>query len=199
METLSVPIFPLNTVLFPGGPLPLRIFEPRYLDMVSQCVKTDSAFGVCLIREGKEVGKSALPHSVGTLARIVDFDQLPDGMLGIVARGGDRFSINSTETGSNQLLSGSVTLLPEPAPETLPDDLELLPRLLRQIISEAGPLYESMPPHFEDTNWIGYRLAEILPLDPDVRQALLEEESSLQRLREIRSNIEVFLERNSEA
>lgn len=197
METRSIPLFPLKTVLFPGGPLPLRIFEPRYLDMVAYCVKNDSAFGVCLINDGKEAGEVALPHSVGTIARIIDWDKLPDGMLGIVALGGDRFRIESTEIGDNRLIHGKVTLLPEPDPESLPADLEILPRVLEQIISEAGPLYEALQPNYSDTNWIGYRLAEILPLDLPVRQHLLEQDNSLARLREIHSSIEIFMEKNA--
>lgn len=197
METLSVPLFPLNTVLFPGGPLPLRIFEPRYLDMVAQCVKNDSAFGVCLINDGKEAGEAAVPHAVGTLARIIDWDKLPDGMLGIVALGGVRFRIEQTEIGSNQLIRGEVTPLAEPDPESLPEELEILPRVLEQIISEAGPLYEALETNYADTNWIGYRLAEILPLDLPLRQHLLEQNDSLSRLREIHSSIEVFMEKNA--
>jgi len=197
MEALSVPLFPLNTVLFPGGPLPLRIFEPRYLDMVARCVKNDSAFGVCLIEDGREAGDAAVPHSIGTLARIIDWDKLPDGMLGIVALGGDRFHIESTEVGSNQLIHGAVTLLPEPASSILPSELEILPRVLEEIIAEAGPLYEALEPNYGDSNWIGYRLAEILPLDLPLRQHLLEQEDSLTRLREIHSSIEVFMEKNT--
>lgn len=192
--TLTVPLFPLNTVLFPGGPLPLRIFEPRYLDMVSHCLKTDSAFGVCLIQDGKEVGTAASPHRIGTLARIVDWNKLPEGLLGIMAVGGDRFRIESSEVAKNQLLYGTVTVLPEPEPQQLPDELEILPRLLEQIIPEAGPLYESIQPDFDDTNWIGYRLAEILLLQPSIRQHLLEQDDSLERLRHIRVSIQDFLD-----
>lgn len=194
MDTLSIPLFPLNTVLFPGGPLPLRIFEPRYLDMVSHCLKTDTAFGVCLIQDGKEVGKAAAPHRIGTLARIVDWNQLPEGLLGIMVLGGDRFTIDSTQIADNQLLNGTVTVLPEPVSGTLPPELKVLPRLLEQIISEAGPLYDSIQRDYENTNWIGYRLAEILPLEAPIRQKLLEQESSIERLQEIYSNIKEYLD-----
>jgi hypothetical protein len=197
METLPVPLFPLNTVLYPGGPLPLRIFEPRYLDMVADCVKNDLPFGVCLIENGKEAGETAVPHSIGTLARIIDWDKLPDGMLGIVVLGSDRFRIESTKIESNQLIRGSVTLLPEPDSEALPAELEILPRVLEQIIAEAGPLYEALDTNYADANWIGYRLAEILPLELPVRQHLLEQDDSLARLREIHSSIEVFMEKNA--
>lgn len=194
MSTLSIPLFPLNTVLFPGGPLSLRIFEPRYLDMVSYCLKNDSAFGVCLIQHGKEAGLAAEPHRIGTLARIIDWNKLPEMLLGIVVLGSQRFAIESIEIGSNQLLNGTVKILPEPSPKDLPSELDLLPRLLEQIITEACPLYDSIDRNFDDTNWIGYRLAEILPLDPPVRQRLLEIDDSLERLHKIRASIEVYLD-----
>ncbi len=197
VEKLSIPLFPLNTVLFPGGPLPLRIFEPRYLDMVSHCLKTDTAFGVCLIQDGKEVGKAAAPHRIGTLAKIVDWNQLPEGLLGIMVVGGDRFAIDSTQTADNQLLTGEVTVLPEPVAEVLPPELAILPKLLEQIISEAGPLYDSIQRDYEDTNWIGYRLAEILPLEPQIRQELLEQDNSIERLRQIYANIKEYLDQMS--
>jgi len=106
LNTLTISLFPLNTVLFPGGPLPLRIFEPRYLDMVSKSLKHSQPFGVCLIREGDETGRPAEPHPIGTFAHIVDWDQLSDGLLGITARGGERFFVNRYDVGTNQLLVG---------------------------------------------------------------------------------------------
>ena len=174
--------------------MPLRIFEPRYLDMVSHCLKTDTTFGVCLIQDGKEVGKAASPHRIGTLAKIVDWNQLPEGLLGIMVLGGDRFVIDSTQIADNQLLNGEVTVLPEPVSEKLPSELKILPKLLEQIISEAGPLYDSIERDYKDTNWIGYRLAEILPLEPQIRQKLLEQDSSIERLRQIYTNIKEYLD-----
>ena len=92
-DQIQIPLFPLGTVLFPGGPLPLRIFEPRYLDMVSDCLRNDKAFGVCLIKDGREVGEPAQPFDVGTMAKIVDWDRTDDGLLAITALGTSRFRI----------------------------------------------------------------------------------------------------------
>jgi len=92
---VQIPLFPLNTVLFPGGPLPLRIFEARYVDMVSSCLKEDSPFGVLLIRDGGETG-NATTHEIGTLARIVDWYQGSDGLLGVTAVGEQRFRLLSS-------------------------------------------------------------------------------------------------------
>jgi len=93
VESVDIPLFPLNTVLFPGGPLSLRIFEPRYLDLVRDCTRNGSGFGVCLILQGREAGEPAVPAAVGTFARIVDFYTLSDGLLGIRAEGGERFRV----------------------------------------------------------------------------------------------------------
>ena len=161
-------------------------------------MKTDSQFGVCLIRQGQEAGQAAIPHKTGTLAKIVDWDKLPDGMLGIMAVGGDRFVIESTSIGRNQLLQAVVRVLHEPESEPLPSDLEVLPRVLKQVIAEAGPIYDSLPRDFDNSNWLGYRLAEILPLDPMVRQKLLEKDDTIGRLREIHSSIEIYLEQESQ-
>ena len=166
--------------------------------MVSHCLKTDTAFGVCLIQDGKEVGRAAAPHRIGTLAKIVDWNQLPEGLLGIMVLGGDRFAIDSTQIADDQLLSGEVTVLPEPVSEALPPELKILPKLLEQIISDAGPLYDSIQRDYEDTNWIGYRLAEILPLEPQIRQELLEQDNSIDRLRQIYSNIKEYLDQLSD-
>src|SRR5262249_28333950 len=109
----DIPLFPLNTVLFPGGPLSLRVFERRYLDLVRDCARNDSGFGVCLILHGREVGEPAVPAAVGTLARIVDFYTLPDGLLGIRASGGERFHVDRTRVRDNGLAHGQVEFWPD--------------------------------------------------------------------------------------
>lgn len=187
MDTLTIPLFPLSTVLFPGGPIPLRIFEPRYLEMVSHCVKKQTPFGVSLIRDGKEAGTPAEPHEIGTLATIVDWHTLPDGLLGIVAEGGDRFTIQDTKLQSNQLLTAEVALIPGDPVIALPSKYVKLGHLLSEIIEEAGPLYASIQRHFGDASWVSYRLAEILPLDTVVKQYLLEMSSPLTRLTHLQS------------
>ncbi len=185
METLNIPLFPLQTVLFPEGPLPLRIFEPRYLDMVSQCLKTDSPFGVCLIRQGQEVGTAADAHRIGTLASIVDWNRLPDGLLGIVAEGGERFSIENTKVQPNQLLIGEVALLPEDPVVAIPEKHRMLVNLVRHLFEERQDLYAGREHRFDDAGWVSFRLAESLPLEPAFKQRLLEISSPLERLAEL--------------
>ena len=112
MDKLRIPLFPLHSVLFPGGALPLRVFESRYLDMISQCMRSQSGFGICLISDGSEVGDAATPFNVGTLVEISYFQQLKDGCLGITARGKQRFRILSSEVQPNQLTLADIELLP---------------------------------------------------------------------------------------
>src|SRR4029453_5765515 len=128
----SIPLFPLHTVLFPGGPLRLRIFEPRYLDMISRCMRESSAFGVALITEGREAGGARRTTTIGTTARIVDFERLDDGLLGITARGEERFSITEVKTQSDGLNVAGVSFLPEEPAMEIPEDLEILAELLKQ-------------------------------------------------------------------
>lgn len=182
---MRIPLFPLNTVLFPEGSLSLRIFEPRYLSMVGQCLREDAPFGVCLIASGREVGAPAVPERVGTLARIVDWEGQPGGLLGITARGEQRFLLERTETGPQQLLLGDVNLLEEPAACAVAAEFEPLTELLRRILGQLGGPYAALTPRYEDAHWVGCRLAEILPLPLRLKQRLLELDDPLERLRRI--------------
>ena len=173
-------IFPLNTVLFPEGLLPLRIFEQRYLEMTKACLRDDRPFGVCLIREGNEVGQAAVPEPVGCLAKIVHWEMPHTGVFQLLARGEERFRIVESRTQPNQLISASV--------ETLPADTGREPvdpdcgNLLRALIDKAGAERFPAPLQLDDAAWVGYRLAEILPVDAASRQALLELTNAQERL-----------------
>ena len=184
-EDEEVPLFPLNTVLFPGGPLPLRIFEARYLDMISECMRGSRPFGVCLITQGNEAGQPADTVSIGTLAEIVDWNQYDDGVLGITARGGDRFRILDRHVAANQLARASIRRLPALEAFPLPDEHVELVKLTRALVERAGPLYEFVKPHYEDGNWIACRLAEMLPASLDLKQALLETDDGGLRLEQV--------------
>lgn len=179
---LHIPLFPLNTVLFPGGVLPLRVFEPRYMDMVSACMKQQSGFGVCLILSGKEVGEAAVTYEVGSLVRIIDWDQRDDGMLGITAQGQQRFRIFATRARPSQLLMADVDLLEEPAPVPVPARFARAVPLLRDLIDRLGGLPAEQPPHYEDAVWVGSRLAELLPIGLPQRQYLLQLDDPIERL-----------------
>jgi Lon protease-like protein len=169
----NVPIFPLSTVLFPGAMLPLRIFEVRYMDMAKACLKEGSPFGVCLIKEGSEVGAPAVPESVGTLARIAECDMEELGILKVKAEGLERFRIVASEVTKQGLIVGEVERLsPEDAGDT--PGLAESADFLRKAIIGIGEGRFGSPFHFEDPSWVSFRLAEILPLRNDVKQKLLE-------------------------
>ena len=179
---MRVPLFPLNTVLFPGGPLPLRIFEARYLQMVSDCVKNDAPFGVLLIREGGEVG-TATTHDVGTLARIIDWYQGSDGLLGVTALGERRFRVLSSHAEPNGLSIGDIEVLPDEPALPLPEEYRAMPNILAGVLDDLGRLYESLDRHMDDATWVTSRFVEILPLDLEQKQRCLESNDPAERLR----------------
>lgn len=170
---LELPLFPLRTVLFPGGPLPLRIFEPRYVDMISRCMKSGVGFGVLLIRNGSEVGP-ATTHELGTVATIVDWDQLSDGTLGVVVIGGARFMLRSSRRQDDGLNLGTVDLLETEPRVALPERFHDMARLLEGVFEDLGPHYRHVSPNFGDAGWVGFRLAELLPIDLEHKQHCLE-------------------------
>lgn len=183
----DLPLFPLRAVLFPGGALPLRIFEQRYMDMAAACMKDGTPFGVCLIAEGAEVAQPgsapAVPHDVGTLARIVDWDMAKLGLLHVVAQGGERFRVLSRRVGISGLMRAEVALLPSEVPmPQIPAALARVVTLLRAVIEDLGERAPPKPHRFSDTDWIGYRWCEVLPIPLLARQKLLELEDSVSRL-----------------
>ncbi len=182
---MKCPLFPLRTVLYPGGPLPLRIFEARYLDMISSCLKSESPFGVLLIREGAETGP-ALTYDVGTLARITDWYQGSDGLLGVTAIGERRFRLLSAERQSDGLNIGDIELLDEEPAVELPTEYQPMAQILAGVLGNLGKLYESLDTKYEDAGWVSYRFAEILPISPDDKQVYLEIEDPVERLRRVR-------------
>jgi len=170
----TIPIFPLGTVLFPGSLLPLRIFEVRYIDMAKTCLKEGSGFGVCLIREGAEVGAPAVPEPVGCLARIIDCDVEELGILKVRAEGLERFRIVSSETTKQGLVMGVVERLEAEADAPQTPALAECAEFLAKVIAGVGAERFREPLRFDDATWVSFRLAEILPLKTEVKQKLLE-------------------------
>jgi len=178
------PLFPLNTVLFPGGPLPLRIFETRYVDMVRHCMRERCPFGVVLIRAGSEVGAAGVGAacSVGTTARIIDFNGLPDGLLGISCVGERKFSVAKHWQQEDGLHVGDIEFAAPEESIDLPTEYAHLGQLLRKVLPELGELYAHIPKRFADAAWVGCRLAEILPIALSEKQYCLELDDPILRL-----------------
>jgi uncharacterized protein len=171
-------------VLFPGGRLPLRIFESRYMDMAKTCLKDGSPFGVCLIREGGEVGAPATPADVGTLARIASWDMPQLGLLHVTTRGEQRFRIRSRRVQTDGLARATVELLPLEQDDEVPATCGGAVRLLERVIEQHPELLE--PPHRLDScAWVSARLAELLPLPLETKQTLLELDDARARLEKV--------------
>lgn len=170
----DLPLFPLGTVLFPGGLLPLRVFEQRYLEMAKGCLRENAPFGVCLIREGAEVGAPATPVPVGCTARIAQWDMQQLGLLQIVARGEQRFRVLERRLQRDGLARAQVELLPEEADAPVPERLAGCRALLERIAAEHGERLFAHPYRMDSCAWVGARLAEALPLASALKQQLLE-------------------------
>ena len=190
---VELPLFPLASVVFPGGQLQLRIFEPRYIDLVRECTRHGTGFGVSLILEGEETGLPALPAAVGTIARITDFRSDEDGLLGIVAEGGPRFRVARSRVRGNGLLRGEVEIWPAEPEHAVPVEFALLQNILERLIQTMAPHWRHAPRGaYDDASWLGFRLAELLPLSCAEQQHMLEMNDPLQRLAELRDILPRF-------
>lgn len=180
-EVRELPLFPLRAVLFPGGPLPLRIFEPRYLDMVSRCLREQTGFAVVLLGEGEEAQEATSFAATGTEARIVDFDRLEGDLLGISCIGRERVRVVEAWRGPDGLNRGRVLDIAADPVVPVPSDQAWLAEVVRQVLPEAEDTYRHVERR-DDAAWIGNRLAELLPISLADRQALLELADPLERL-----------------
>jgi Lon protease-like protein len=182
----DIPLFPLGTVLFPGGLLPLRIFEQRYLEMAKNCLRAGTPFGVCLIREGSEVGTPATHENLGCLARITHWDMQQFGLLQLVAQGSERFRVRATRIRNDGLILADIEMLAEETDTPMPEKFSACRLLLERIVAEHGERLFAKPFLLDSSAWVAARLAEVLPLPSAARQELLELDDSQQRLEIIR-------------
>lgn len=182
---MKIPLFPLSSIVMPGGLLPLRLFEPRYLDMVRDCFRQETGFGVCLVKEGAEVGEAAQPYPCGTLVRIIDWDQDSSGLLNITVEGQQKFRVLDTEVENSQLLTGVIELLPLEVSAKVTEEYAPLQRTMEQILAQVSPMIEYATPELEDALWLGSRFVELLPLASDLRHDLVEMNAPLERLQAI--------------
>jgi hypothetical protein len=196
-----IPIFPLNTVLFPRGVLPLRVFETRYVDMVRECMKSSTPFGVVAIRAGNEVGTAAEPYDVGTLAQIIACDVEDLGVLLLHTQGGERFRIIEKRTQRNQLIEARIAPLPVDDPGHTGESLTLCAKVLQVVIDElhrrAGDLPDAdfinpfTEPHALDSpTWVANRWCKMLPIALEDKQELLELTDAGLRLQRVQSYLQ---------
>ena len=179
----SLPLFPLHGVLLPGAALGLRVFEPRYLDLVRDCGRSGSGFGICLILDGPEVGQPATPAAYGTEALIEDFGSTDEGLLTLQVRGARRFHVRRTRVRDNGLVVGDIDWLPSDPDDELRAEHGLLSTVLVRVIEHVGGEHAKAPAaRLDDAAWVGWRLAELLPLADAQRQSLLQEDDPHARL-----------------
>jgi len=196
MDTLEIPIFPLGAVLYPAGRLPLRIFEPRYVEMTRACIRDNSPFGVTLIRAGYEVGKPAVPSTVGCTARIVQWQETePDRFL-LLAQGESVFRILQHRALPSGLIVAAIELDEPPDPMPLAERHEVLAQLLADMIERIGEEHFPKPPRFGDAAWVGNRLCELLPVEPERKQRLLEIADPLAVLDEVQRLLKQLREKD---
>jgi Lon protease-like protein len=187
----EIPLFPLNAVLFPGGPLKLRIFEARYVDMIGRCMREGTPFGVAMIIEGTEAGGIATTATIGTSARIVDFEKLPDGLLGITALGEKCFRLETLRRQADGLNVAEVEWLAAEPSVPVPKNCEPFVVLLQHALPELAPLYDFSPVSYDDASWVSSRLVEILPLPPAEKQQCLEMQDPILRFEHLRSRVQI--------
>jgi len=178
---LDLPIFPLGTVLFPGGTLPLRVFEARYMDMVRDCMQRGSLFGVCLIVRGQEVGGAAEHEPVGCLARITDWDMQQFGLLQIRTRGAERFRVTSSRVQPDGLIRADAIRVPPdpelPVPPRFAACIHLVRRIVEDLVEKEPSALNRMvgePYLYESASWVSNRLSEFLPIPVKAKQKLME-------------------------
>mgnify|MGYP001816441298 FL=1 len=191
--TLQIPLFPLSAVLLPGGRMPLQIFEQRYLDLVRESMRSGEPFGVIWIRRGAEVAEKgrAAPDlgDYGTCARIVDWDQLPNGLLGITVEGQDRFELLETSLRDNGLVTGEVSLKPDPGPDAMRPEWQSLLDVMQSLETHPHVQRLDLPLDYGDAWSVAYSLLQLLPLDEHLKYELL----GLDSIEEVMAELDIIL------
>jgi Lon protease-like protein len=202
MASAQIPLFPLQTVLYPDGWLSLRVFEVRYLDLIQRCHKENLPFGVVCLQQGSEVRRAPAPgeseppvevlHEIGTLAHIEVFERPQPGLIMIRCRGGRRFQLQASEQLKHGLWIGSGELIDEAPALPVPEDLQHLrddlQRLYEGLLADPSErnheaaLPIQPPLQWDDCGWLAYRWCDVLPVSPQLKQKFLAVDSPLLRL-----------------
>lgn len=194
MSDDELPLFPLGTVLFPEGPLPLKIFEARYVDMVSRCARESKPFGVTLLFAGDDAGTAQLAE-IGTSARIVDWNQGSDGLLYITAEGERRFRIRSVRQQEDGLHLAVVEWMPEEEEDAPSKLLDETVAVIKSMLVAGSELEQRLILFSDDATRLGFRLAELLPLALETRQRCLEMSSAAGRIELLRPILQKVADR----
>ena len=194
MSDQGVPIFPLRTILFPGSKLPLRIFEPRYLDMVSHCMRSNIEFGIVLSRKVPQPGMLET-YATGTLAKIIDWNQGDDGLLGITTLGTNKFELLSMTKQEDGLNIGDIRIVEKEEDFKAPSNFDNMINLLEAILEDVD-LYHERDKFFESASWVSFRFAEILPLKIEDKQKCLEFDDPILRLNFLEPLIKLIREKS---
>lgn len=189
---MNVPLFPLNSIVLPRGRIPLQLFEPRYIDMLTRCLKEDRGFVVVLLREGLETKKEAAFYDIGTYVRIIDFQQLDNGLLGITVEGQGKVSVVRSWQEADGLNLGDVECLMDEADCKVPERYTELPSVLRALFRHPVIRDLDMEVDYEDARDVGWRLTELLPLDKQEKQRLVELQDPLERLSRLQTLLEAL-------
>ncbi len=191
---MNVPLFPLNSIVLPRGRIPLQLFEPRYIDMLTRCLKEDRGFVVVLLRDGAEVGPTASFYDIGTYVRIIDFQQLENGLLGITVEGAAKVTVVRSWQQEDGLNVGDVEVLLDEADSEVPDRFNELPSVLRALFRHPVVRDLDMEVDYGDARHVGWRLTELLPLDKQEKQRLVELQDPLERLSRLQELLEALEE-----
>ena len=194
MSDQGVPIFPLRTILFPGSKLPLRIFEPRYLDMVSHCMRSNIEFGIVLSRKVPQPGMLET-YATGTLATIIDWNQGDDGLLGITTLGTNKFELLAMTKQEDGLNIGDIRIVEKEEDFKAPSNFDNMINLLEAILEDVD-LYHERDKFFESASWVSFRFAEILPLKIEDKQKCLEFDDPILRLNFLEPLIKLIREKS---
>ena len=178
----ALPLFPLKSILFPDGALALKVFEPRYLDMLTKCEKNGTGFGICLICDGSEVGAAPEIYPVGTFVQITFWEHRKDGLLGISVKGEQKFNVLNKSVLKNQLSVADIQLIQHEKESLLPEQYQEMVNVLKKIFAALQHPYITLPKKYDDATWVGSRLSELLPLSMFKKQQLLELNEPMGRL-----------------
>lgn len=189
---MNVPLFPLNSIVLPGGKIPLQLFEPRYTDMLARCLKEDRGFVVVLLKDGGETGRTADFYDIGTYVRIVDFQQLENGLLGITVEGVAKVSVIRSWQQPDGLNVGDAEVLIDEAQSNVPERFSELPSVLRALSRHPAIRDLDMSVDYDDARYVGWRLTELLPLDKHEKQQLVELQDPLERLSRLQQLLEAM-------